>query len=71
MEAWSTALELVLTEGVSFKDSEGRICKEAMNLTITVLNPSKDIRKPIEELTKSLKVQVMNTLTAIEFLILI
>ncbi len=52
MEAWSTALELVLTEGVSFKDSEGRICKEAMNLTITVLNPSKDIRKPIEELTK-------------------
>ena len=47
MDAWKKALEEVLKEGNSFKDFEGRVCKEMMNLTITVLNPSKDIRKPV------------------------
>ncbi len=52
MDAWKKALEEVLKEGASFKDFEGRICKEMMNLTITILNPSKDIRKPVNELSK-------------------
>lgn len=52
MGAWNKALGLVLTEGERFKDSEGRICKEVLNLNITVLNPSKDIRKPVEELSR-------------------
>lgn len=50
-EAWKKALSFVLINGEEFND-DGRICKEVPNLSICILNPSKGIKEPIEELRK-------------------
>ena len=50
-EAWKKALSFVLKNGKEFND-EGRVCKEVLNLSICILDPTKGTREPIEELRK-------------------
>jgi thymidylate synthase len=46
-KAWKKLLKYVLENGANFKDVNGRICKEALNVVTVVENPE-NIAKPIE-----------------------
>lgn len=48
--AWNSALKFVFQKGKDFKDNDGRICREVLNLQITIKNPQKDIDKPIQQM---------------------
>ncbi len=50
VKAWKKALKFILKEGFNYKDHEGRICKEVLNLVITIRKPEKDTLAPIEEI---------------------
>jgi thymidylate synthase len=54
IKAWKKALKYIISEGHNYRDNDGRICREALNLIITVKKPEKDTNKPIE-LINSLK----------------
>lgn len=46
--AWKKALKYVFEKGKDFIDKEERVCREVLNLTITIKEPFLDITKPIE-----------------------
>lgn len=48
IDAWRNALKFVKDKGNDFIDEDGRVCREVFNIYIEVLNPSKDVIKPIE-----------------------
>lgn len=48
MEAWKSGLKTVFDEGKEFIDTNKRICRELLNFKIEVLEPKKDVTKPIE-----------------------
>ena len=48
LDAWRSALKFVKDKGNNFIDEDKRICREVFNIYIEVLNPSKDVIKPIE-----------------------
>ncbi len=53
---WCKAMELVLREGFEYKDNEGRVCKELLNLQIVLENPlGADVEKPIKLINESKK----------------
>ena len=47
MEAWKEALHQITRHGDDFLDREQRTCRELLNLTLTITEPSKDIDAPI------------------------
>ena len=49
-EAWVRALECVYEEGLDFTDQEKRVCREQLNLSITIEDPQKNPLKPIQVL---------------------
>jgi thymidylate synthase len=52
LEAWKTYLNYILQKGNNFIDENNRICREVLNLTVTIEQPSKDIDQPIQILNK-------------------
>ncbi len=46
LRAWELSLEKIWQEGRTFKDQEGRMCKEVLNLVVCVKEPDKDIGEP-------------------------
>lgn len=52
-EAWKNAMRYVMQEGKDFKDKDGRICREVMNMKIEILNPVNDITSPVEKVSNS------------------
>jgi thymidylate synthase (methanogen type) len=53
---WCKAMELVMREGFEYKDNEGRVCKELLNLQIMLENPSgASIERPITLINESKK----------------
>lgn len=52
-EAWKNAMRYVMQEGKDFKDKDGRICREVMNMKIEILNPVNDITTPVEKVSNS------------------
>ncbi len=53
---WCKAMDLVLREGFEYKDNEGRICKELLNLQVVLENPSDaSVDKPITMINESKK----------------
>ncbi|MEK6963957.1 MAG: thymidylate synthase [Nanoarchaeota archaeon] len=46
LRAWEVSLGKVWQEGRIFKDQEGRVCKEVLNLVVCVEDPCKDIGEP-------------------------
>ena len=55
LTAWKNALRFVIDEGTDF-ENDGKACREALNLTIKIKKPEKDINRPIEILN-SLKMK--------------
>jgi len=49
-KAWKKALKQIMKSGFSYKDHEGRICKEILNIIITVRKPEKDTLAQIQEI---------------------
>lgn len=49
-DAWKRVLKYIYEKGKDFVDSEERVCREVLNLTLVVKEPGKDITKPIEVL---------------------
>jgi thymidylate synthase len=47
VEVWKKVLAYIMENGTDFRDSNNRICRECMNIVLTVEN-TKDITKPIE-----------------------
>ena len=68
LTAWKNAMRFVIDEGTDFEDDD-RICREALNLTIKIKKPEKDINKPIEILN-SLKKWVFPPIDEIEDIML-
>ncbi len=52
MDAWKSALSVIMSHGKDFKDQEGRICREVLNMTIIVENPHQDIEEAITKMEK-------------------
>jgi thymidylate synthase len=55
MEVWKAALSHILEEGTDFKDRENRMCREVLNLTLTITNPKNRIDAPMEVMNRSEK----------------
>ena len=53
-DAWKKAVKYIMKEGVDFKDENNRICREVLNLTITIIEPEKEPDKPLQKI-KQLK----------------
>lgn len=47
-DAWKKSLSYIMDQGKDFKDRDNRICREALNLTVTISDPGKDFEKPID-----------------------
>jgi thymidylate synthase len=47
VEAWKTALSFILENGRDFEDQEKRMCRQIINLMLTIKKPSKGIEEPI------------------------
>jgi thymidylate synthase len=47
-KAWIRALEYVYEEGNDFIDMEKRVCREGLNLSLTIEDPSKEPLRPIQ-----------------------
>ena len=53
---WCKAMDVVLKKGFEYKDNEGRICKEILNLNVTLENPgSSGVESPITMINESRK----------------
>ncbi|RMD67958.1 hypothetical protein D6817_00095 [Candidatus Pacearchaeota archaeon] len=50
--AWKKALQAIFTSGADFVDKDGRVCRELLNLSITLISLKK-ITKPIEIINSS------------------
>ncbi len=48
LETWKDTLKYVIEKGEDFDDVNKRVCREVLNLKVTILNPLKDITMPIE-----------------------
>ncbi|MCX7998611.1 MAG: thymidylate synthase [Leptospiraceae bacterium] len=46
--AWKKGLKYIYEKGKDFTDKEERVCREVLNLVITVKDPQGDVTKPIE-----------------------
>lgn len=55
MDAWIAIVETVLNNGKEFKDEKGRTFKQLLNNNLIILNPKKDISKPINKISSSEK----------------
>jgi thymidylate synthase len=53
MDAWKDGMRFLIQEGIDFKDKDGRLCREILNLKIEIENPWEDITRPIEILSNS------------------
>jgi thymidylate synthase len=53
MEVWRATLQYIMSEGVEFLDSNGRITKEVQNLKVEIQNPEQDIEEPVNMLRRS------------------
>ncbi|MBW3016984.1 thymidylate synthase [Candidatus Woesearchaeota archaeon] len=50
MQAWSKALKHIFESGKDFKDQTNRVCREMLNVLVTVENPKDEVSAPIEKL---------------------
>jgi len=48
IEGWKAALKHILKKGADFVDKDERVCREVLNLTLVIDDPSQDFKKPIE-----------------------
>ena len=47
-KAWKKAMKRIFEEGYEFVDTNGRLCRELLNLRLTVENPEIQTQEPIE-----------------------
>jgi thymidylate synthase len=52
LDAWKAALDIILKQGVDFVDSDSRVCKELLNLTVVIQHPDVASDEPIELVRK-------------------
>jgi thymidylate synthase len=52
VEAWKKAIKYILEKGEDFIDSDGRECREALNLEVNIEQPEKDYDKLIDTMKK-------------------
>ncbi len=52
IKAWETSLSKVWKEGREFKDQEGRVCREVLNMVVCVEHPEKNIGEPAQWLAR-------------------
>lgn len=55
MDAWKAALHHIMEKGEDFKDKDKRICKEVLNLSVTINHPEIGIEEPIDTIKKTEK----------------
>jgi len=48
LSAWKNALQAIYQQGNEFNDQDGRVCRELLNLVITIDDPEKTVMRPIE-----------------------
>ena len=48
LEVWKKSLKFIIDKGKDFIDTDGRVCRESLNLYIEITNSSEGILKPIE-----------------------
>jgi len=48
LEAWKKSLKYIQEYGADFKDRDNRVCREVLNMIVTVENPGEDFEKPID-----------------------
>lgn len=46
--AWKSSLIHIKDNGKDFKDTDGRVCREELNLTVIIEEPSTDFERPID-----------------------
>ncbi|MCF7872249.1 thymidylate synthase [Candidatus Woesearchaeota archaeon] len=54
-DLWRAALDFVKTEGVDYRDNEGRTCREVSNLVLVLKNSVVGVDVPIDTMKKSKK----------------
>ena len=47
LEVWKKSLKFIIDKGKDFIDTDGRVCRESLNLYIEITNSSEGILKPI------------------------
>jgi len=47
-KVWKKALKYILSKGKDFTDKEERVCREILNMTLVIEDPTKDITGPIK-----------------------
>jgi thymidylate synthase (methanogen type) len=52
MEAWIATLKTILEKGENFDDSDGRVCREVLNLSVTIEHPDVAPDEPIDHIKK-------------------
>jgi thymidylate synthase len=52
IEAWKKAITYILDNGEDFTDSDGRQCRETLNLVVNIEKPEKDNEKIIDTMKK-------------------
>ncbi len=52
LDVWKKTLKFVFDKGKDFTDEDGRLCREVLNLLISVENPLKNITDPIDILNR-------------------
>jgi len=55
MEAWVQVVDTILREGKDFKDTDGRVFRQLLNVNLVIDRPEKDITKPINIISRSEK----------------
>lgn len=55
MDAWKAALHHIISKGKDFKDNDKRVCREVLNLSVTIEHPEIGIDEPIDAIKKTEK----------------
>jgi len=50
IDAWKKSLKAIIEQGIDFKDSDNRECREILNMVINIDNPEKDYEYILDEL---------------------
>ena len=53
LELWKKSLKYIIDKGEEYTDNDGRICKEVLNLVLTLSDTSSRFELPIDIMTKS------------------
>ncbi len=52
-DAWKQAISMIIEKGEDFSDNEGRKFRQLLNVSLTITEPSLDIKNPINILSQS------------------